>query len=157
MSTNIKAPSGSYLLTSRSISFTPRPHGRFVLRAQCRRYLDDNSYLDSELVYDIANNDGKLEWAPHGCKSPVTPTAEATHAEPPEGIPAGTYLLTSKDVQLVDVGRNRYRLEADCQKLDGSYVRSKLDYDIVNCDGKLMWDPHGKHVEAMYAAQGPRK
>lgn len=59
-------------------------------------------------------------------------------------IPPGTYTKTSKNIELQGVGEGRFRLVADCQKLDGSgYVRSELDYDIANDDGQLVWAPEG--------------
>lgn len=150
-------PPGSYQMTARNIMFSKAAKGRYVLHASLQRYKDENAWVDSSLAYDIANNDGKLEWAPRGVDRPVTPPEEAEHVPPPsEQVPPGTYLLTSRNVTVVELGRMRLRIEAECQTLGGEWVRSKLDYDIVNCDGEFKWDPHGKLVEAMYKREGPK-
>ncbi|WP_437822051.1 hypothetical protein [Sorangium sp. So ce1078] len=50
--------------TSSDIKLEPAGKGRFVLTAKCTKL--NGAQVSSRLDYDIANNDGVLQWAPHG-------------------------------------------------------------------------------------------
>lgn len=58
--------------------------------------------------------------------------------------PVGSYQETSKNVTFSGTpGKTPLILTAECQKIDGSWVKSELKYDIANCNGKLTWAPDG--------------
>lgn len=58
-------------------------------------------------------------------------------------IPPGTYLATSRNVQIQQAEQGRIVITAECQRVDGSWQSSELKYDIANCDGTLTWAPNG--------------
>ncbi|MGD8778167.1 MAG: hypothetical protein PVH88_04320 [Ignavibacteria bacterium] len=58
-------------------------------------------------------------------------------------IPPGTYLRTSKNVEVVPAEEGRIIIKAETQKADGSWTTSQLKYDIANCNGVLKWAPDG--------------
>ena len=66
----------------------------------------------------------------------MTPKASATP-------PPGTYERTSRNVRFEDAEEGRHVLVAQCQKIDGTWVESRLKYDIANCNGVLKWAPDG--------------
>jgi hypothetical protein len=57
--------------------------------------------------------------------------------------PPGTYERTSRDIQVKQVEEGRILITAECQKTDGTWVKSELKYDIANCNGVLKWAPNG--------------
>ena len=57
--------------------------------------------------------------------------------------PPGTYERTSRNIQIVAAEEGRVVITAECQKVDGTWVQSKLKYDIANCNGVLKWAPDG--------------
>lgn len=57
---------------------------------------------------------------------------------PNNAPPPGSYQQTSRNVQF-----DGNVLTAECKKIDGSWVTSRLKYDIANCDGVLTWAPGG--------------
>lgn len=58
-------------------------------------------------------------------------------------VPPGTYLQTSRNVQVIQAEQGRIVIKAECQKADGSWTTSELKYDIANCNGQLKWAPNG--------------
>lgn len=58
-------PAGTYARTCQNISFNPTGNDRWLLKATCKNV--QGNPVQTELLYDIANCDGKLKWAPGGC------------------------------------------------------------------------------------------
>lgn len=58
-------------------------------------------------------------------------------------IPPGSYLQTSRNVEVKSTDDGRIIIVAECQKIDGSWVQSELKYDIANCNGVLKFAPNG--------------
>ncbi len=132
-------PPGSYRQTSRDITFMPNEEipGCYILSASCQRV--DGSWAPSSMLFGIMNNDGRLEWNPQENKG-----ADYHYPEVEEGLPAGTYLLSSEEVSIIDnrgEGRAPYTLTAIAKNKRGGYERASLDYDIANCDGRLVFNP----------------
>jgi hypothetical protein len=57
--------------------------------------------------------------------------------------PPGTYQATSRDIKFEPAEEGRFVLVAQCRKIDGQWVESRLKYDIANCNGVLKWAPTG--------------
>lgn len=103
---------GSYTETSTNVQFTQDSSGGGTLSADCRKI--DGTTDHSVLVYDVANMNGVLIV-----------------------LPGGSYQLTSRNIHLEN-GSDGVYLVADCQKIDGTWVQSKLRLgDIANMDGVL--------------------
>jgi hypothetical protein len=63
----------------------------------------------------------------------------------PTTYPPGSYVNTSREITF-DGGLNTAGvLSAQCQKVDGSWVKSALQYDVGNMDGTLMPLPSGSY------------
>lgn len=58
-------------------------------------------------------------------------------------VPPGTYERTSRNIRIEPAEQGRIVIVAECQKVNGTWVESKLKYDIANCDGVLKWAPNG--------------
>jgi hypothetical protein len=108
------APPGSYLKTSRGVTFEQDASGGGALSAECQKM--DGSWIHSALHYDLANMNGVLT---------------------PE--PSGSYQQTSRNIRLEN-GEGGVYLVAECRKINGSWVSSKLKIeDIANIDGVLKY------------------
>ncbi|MGD0548530.1 MAG: CVNH domain-containing protein [Terracidiphilus sp.] len=61
----------------------------------------------------------------------------------PLTTPPGTYEATSRNIKVTAAEEGRIVLSAECRKVDGTWVKSELKYDIANCNGVLKWAPNG--------------
>lgn len=103
---------GSYTETSSDINFDQSSSGGGTLSADCKTM--SGSSNKSTLIYDVANMNGVLT-----------------------AMPGGSYQLTSRNVRMEN-GDGGVYLVAECEKIDGSWVESKLALgDIANMDGVL--------------------
>ena len=132
-------PPGSYLATSRDVSFGPsaKTPGCYTLKATCQRV--DGSWAASEMEFGIMNNDGRLEWNPTEDKG-----AGYTYPEVPEGLPAGTYLHSTANAKLHDNGGGGaapFTLTGVANNRAGAPCDASMNYDIANCDGTLKFNP----------------
>ncbi|SHO56649.1 CVNH domain-containing protein [Vibrio quintilis] len=58
-------------------------------------------------------------------------------------IPPGSYEETSKDIHFEGTpGKTDCYLIATCKKSDGSWIESRLKYNIANLNGELKWAPN---------------
>ncbi|MBQ4811226.1 hypothetical protein J8M20_07755 [Pseudoalteromonas luteoviolacea] len=59
--------------------------------------------------------------------------------------PPGSYKSSCRNIHFEGIpGETECFIIALCQKEDGTWVESKLKYDIANLDGKLTWSPDSK-------------
>jgi CVNH domain len=57
--------------------------------------------------------------------------------------PVGSYIRTSRNIAFTQTSDDQWTLAAECQKIDGTWAKSELTYNIANCDGQLEWAPTG--------------
>ncbi|KZN40978.1 hypothetical protein [Pseudoalteromonas luteoviolacea] len=59
--------------------------------------------------------------------------------------PPGSYKSSCRNIIFEGIpGETECYIIALCQKEDGSWVESRLKYDIANINGKLTWCPDSK-------------
>ena len=103
---------GSYTQTSTNIDFDQGSNGGGTLTADCKAM--NGSSHQSALIYDVANMNGVLT-----------------------AMPGGSYQLTARNIHMEN-GSDGVYLVAECKKINGSWVESKLSLgDIANIDGVL--------------------
>jgi major membrane immunogen (membrane-anchored lipoprotein) len=112
-------PPGNYQQTCRDIRSNNNR-----LDASCQRNDGswNNTWLDYSSCGAVVNDDGNLR-----CASGSTS----------QGLPPGNYQQTCRDIR-----SNNNRLDASCQRNDGSWANTWLDYgscngSIINDDGNL--------------------
>jgi hypothetical protein len=112
-------PPGNYQQTCRDIR-----NNNNRLDASCQRNDGswNNTWLDTSSCSSVVNDDGNLR-----CASGNTA----------QDLPPGDYQRTCRDIR-----SNNNRLDASCQRTDGSWVNTWLDYSscggsIVNDNGNL--------------------
>lgn len=132
-------PPGSYIQTSRNISFGPseKTPGCYTLSATCQAV--NGAWVESNMEFGITNNNGNLEWNPTENKG-----SGYQYPDVPEGLPAGTYLKSSSDAQLIannGGGDAPFTLKALANDRNGVPQEASMSYDIANCDGKLKFNP----------------
>jgi len=114
------APSGSYEASCRHINFDGS-----LLTARCMRRDGTwrNTYLDNadDCDANIVNNNGQLECGWRGWR-PMDYRGRG---------PAGSYLRTCVNIRM-----DGYTLRATCQRYDGSWNWTSLDY-AYDCAGRI--------------------
>ena len=59
--------------------------------------------------------------------------------------PPGSYTKTSREVTFDQNSSGSGTLTAQCQKIDGSWIPSALQYDLANMNGALTPQPSGSY------------
>lgn len=126
-------PGGSYAETCQDITTNGA-----ILQARCQK--QDGDWHDTSLDYSrcrgqVINDDGNLR-----CE-----TAGQGYA----GLPGGDYTLTCHDIRTKGT-----LLQARCQKTDGSFHKTSIDYS--QCGGQIMNDDGNLRCGARTGAYGHR-
>ncbi len=59
--------------------------------------------------------------------------------------PPGSYTKTSRNIAFDQNASGAGTVTAECQKMDGTWVRSALQYDLANMNGALIPQPSGSY------------
>lgn len=59
--------------------------------------------------------------------------------------PPGSYAQTSRDINFAQSSGGGGPVSAQCQKMDGSWIASTLQYDLANMNGVLTPQPGGSY------------